>query len=83
MFSIFTSSKTIILETQTDRCFVLREFQDRISEDNGLWSRLKNAFSLVGDYVGKIDGSDIEVRRLWMVGNALEPTMHIKVESIP
>lgn len=73
----------MILETQTDRIFVLRMFQDRISEDDFLWSRWKNALSLVGEYVGRIDGSNIEVKRMWMVGNALEPTMHIRVESTP
>jgi hypothetical protein len=60
----------------------LNKFQDQIGEDN-YFSRLRNAYSITGQCVGKVDGGDVKVKYVAALHNPAELTMHIRVEAAP
>ena len=80
MINIFNSQKKLSLQTQADPNSVMAQFRRRIAEDS-FGSRLKTSFSASGEFLGKIDRRNIEVRYYGAVRNSLQPTMHISVED--
>jgi hypothetical protein len=80
MFTIFTSTKTLRLTTELNPHTVVTNFQNRVGED-GILTRLKNAFSHTGEIVGRVDGRTLKMKLVSAVSNPFQPEMIVQVDA--